>query len=111
MNSKARISRRDFVKSASGLIIAFSLTDSAVAPQLLGAAQGAPARNPKAAQLDAWLRVQPDGIVRVFTGKVDVGNGLQTAFAQIVAEELDLTPERIVVIMGDTSVTPDQGGT
>ncbi len=111
MNSKAGISRRAFVKSASGLIIAFSLTDSAVAPQLLGAPQGAPATNRKAAQLDAWLRVQPDGIVRVFTGKVDVGNGLQTAFSQIVAEELDLTPERIVVVMGDTSVTPDQGGT
>ncbi len=92
MSSKTRISRREFVKSASGLIIGFSLVDSAIAPELLAAAQQGAVANPKAARLDAWLRVEPDGAVRVFTGKVDVGLGLETAFIQIVAEELELLP-------------------
>jgi len=111
MSSKTGISRRDFVKSASGLLIGFSLIDSSIAPEFMAAAQRGAVTDPKAARLDAWLRVQPDGIVRVFTGKVDVGVGLETALAQIVAEELDLSPDRVVVVMGDTSVTTDQGGT
>ena len=110
MASKNRISRRDFVKNASGLLIGFSLADSAIAPELLAAPQAA-ATAPRTTPLDAWLRIQPDGIVRVFTGKVDVGVGLETAYAQIVAEELDVSQDHVAVVMGDTSVTTDQGGT
>ena len=56
MASKNGISRRDFVKNASGLLIGFSLADSAIAPELLAVPQGA-ATAPKTTPLDAWLRV------------------------------------------------------
>jgi nicotinate dehydrogenase subunit B len=95
--------RRDFFKLGGGLLIGFSLSDSGILPQL-AAATPAPGR------LDAWLRIMPDESVRVFTGKVDIGMGVQTGLIQVVAEELDVAPGRIQLLMGDTSATPDQGG-
>ena len=41
-------------------------------------------------QVDAWLAVQTDGTVTAFSGKVELGTGVRTALAQIVAEELDV---------------------
>ena len=104
------ISRRDFVKDAGGLLIGFSLADAAVAPQLLLAQSPAPAAPPSPTRLDAWLRIGSDGRVRVFTGKAEIGMGVETGFAQIVAEELDVAPSRVSFVMGDTSTTTDQGG-
>ena len=40
--------------------------------------------------LDAWLRIDPAGTVTVFTGKVELGQGILTAIAQIAADELDI---------------------
>jgi CO/xanthine dehydrogenase Mo-binding subunit len=67
-------------------------------------------KTPSPGQLDAWLRIEKDGTVRVFTGKVEIGMGVETGFSQIVAEELDVSPERVQFVMGDTSMTTDQGG-
>ena len=39
--------------------------------------------------LDDWLAINPDGTVTAFSGKVELGTGVRTALAQIVAEELD----------------------
>lgn len=61
--------------------------------------------------LDDWLRVDDDGAITIFSGKVELGQGLKTALAQIAAGELDVALERIRVIMGDTARTPDEGGT
>ena len=65
---------------------------------------------PSPSQLDAWLRIEKDGAIRVFTGKVEIGMGVETGFAQIVAEELDVSPEQVRFVMGDTATTTDQGG-
>jgi CO/xanthine dehydrogenase Mo-binding subunit len=62
-------------------------------------------------ELDAWVRINPDGTITVFTGKVEYGQGIKTAFAQIAAEELDVPLDRIQVVMGDTARTPDEGMT
>jgi CO/xanthine dehydrogenase Mo-binding subunit/aerobic-type carbon monoxide dehydrogenase small subunit (CoxS/CutS family) len=59
--------------------------------------------------LDSWIRINTDGTITIFTGKVDFGQGIKTAFAQIAAEELDVSIEKIRVIMGDTAQTPDEG--
>src|SRR5262249_39043695 len=56
--------------------------------------------------LDAWLRIGADGSATVFTGKVELGQGILTALAQIAAEELDLPLSRIAMISGDTARTP-----
>ena len=61
--------------------------------------------------LDAWLRINPDGSATVFTGKVELGQGIVTALAQIAAEELDLPLGRIKMISGDTGQTPNEGQT
>jgi CO/xanthine dehydrogenase Mo-binding subunit len=105
-------SRRQFFKDAGGLLIGFSMADSSILPRLLSAAETAPltAPVPSPARLDAWLRIEPNEIIRVFTGKVEIGMGVQTAMSQIVAEELDVPWQRIALVMGDTAATPDQGG-
>lgn len=103
-------SRRDFVKDAGGLLIGFSLADSPVLPRLLAAQSLEAVAVSTPDRLDAWLRIGKDGRVRVFTGKAEIGMGLETAYAQIVAEELDISPDRVTLVMGDTFITPDQGG-
>jgi CO/xanthine dehydrogenase Mo-binding subunit len=108
MTAPTSASRRGFLKAGGGLLIGFSLSDSHVVPQLIAAETSA---NPLPGRLDAWLRVGTDGSIRVFTGKVDIGMGVQTGLNQIVADELDVAFERIHLVMGDTAETPDQGGT
>jgi nicotinate dehydrogenase subunit B len=105
---KSGISRREFVRDASGLVLGFSMLDPALAPRLL--AQSAAAAPPSPRKLESWLHVLPDGGVQVFTGKLEIGMGVDTALTQIVAEELDLAPSRVKFVFGDTQVTVDQGG-
>ncbi|HEV2074461.1 MAG TPA: molybdopterin cofactor-binding domain-containing protein [Thermomicrobiales bacterium] len=59
----------------------------------------------------SFLEVDPDGTVNVYSGKVELGTGIATAFAQIVADELGVPFDRIRMVMGDTALTPDQGTT
>ena len=61
--------------------------------------------------LDDWLAINPDGTVTAFSGKVELGTGVRTALAQIVAEELEVRFERVYMVMGDTERTPDEGYT
>src|SRR5262249_34632958 len=61
--------------------------------------------------LDAWIRINADGSAIVCTGKVELGQGIVTALAQIAAEELDLPLARIRMISGDTERTPNEGMT
>ena len=64
--------------------------------------------NPRAEQ---WIGFEPDGRVRLSTGKVELGQGILTALAQIAAEELDVAPERFRVVSGDTDAAPEEGFT
>ena len=104
-------SRRRFVKDAGGLLIGFSLGNPATLPRMIGmSASPETIHTPPAASLDSWLRIERDGTIRVFTGKTDIGMGVQTALIQIVAEELDVSPQSVSIVMGDTGTTVDQGG-
>ncbi len=62
-------------------------------------------------RLDRWLRINRDGTVAVFPGKVEIGQGILTALAQIVAEELDVGLERVRLAPANTSYSPDEGMT
>ena len=62
-------------------------------------------------QVDSFLAIHRDGTLTVFTGKVDIGTGGRIALRQMVAEELDVAPDRIALIEGDTALTPDQART
>lgn len=110
MPPKAVLSRREFIRDAGGMVIGFSLADATVLPRVLAASPEDTMKIPSPSQLDAWLRIEKDGAIRVFTGKVEIGMGIETGFAQIVAEELDVSPERVHIVMGDTATTTDQGG-
>ncbi|HET9830117.1 MAG TPA: molybdopterin cofactor-binding domain-containing protein, partial [Vicinamibacterales bacterium] len=105
---KSGITRREFVRDAGGLVIGFTMLESALAPRLL--AQTPVAAGPSPTKLESWLHVLPDGGVQVFTGKLEIGMGVDTALTQIVAEELDLAPSRVKFVFGDTATTVDQGG-
>lgn len=104
------ISRRELLKGAGALVVSFSLTGAAVRALAQGGAQSASAE-PDPASLDSWIAVSQDESVTVFTSKVELGTGTETALAQIVAEELDVPFGRVRMEAGDTSNAVDQGVT
>jgi nicotinate dehydrogenase subunit B len=62
-------------------------------------------------EADLFLAVRGDGSVVAFNGHVDLGTGIGTALAQIVAEELDVPLTRVSVVLGHTAEAPNQGPT
>jgi len=108
MSATARsVSRRDFLK-AGGLVVGFTLVSRFALGQ-------EPARLPGSLNgnrmLDAWLRIDLNGTVTILTGKIELGQGIGTALAQIAADELDVDLKRIEVVHGDTAQTPNEGQT
>jgi nicotinate dehydrogenase subunit B len=70
-----------------------------------------PAGSGAAGGFETFIRITSDGSVTAFNGHVDLGTGIRTALGQIVAEELDVSFARVVVVLGDTSLVPNQGAT
>ena len=62
-------------------------------------------------RIEHRIRIDPDGTVTAFSGKVEFGQGIRTAFAQIVADELDVPIEKVRVVAGDTALAPVDEGT
>ncbi len=62
-------------------------------------------------RLDRWLQINADGTVTVRTGKVEIGQGIVSAMAQIAADELDVNYSRMRMVPVDTSLSPDEGST
>jgi nicotinate dehydrogenase subunit B len=60
---------------------------------------------------ETFIKITADGSVTAFNGHVDLGTGIRTALGQIVAEELDVSFARVVLVLGDTSRVPNQGPT
>jgi nicotinate dehydrogenase subunit B len=60
---------------------------------------------------ETFIRITADGAVAAYNGHVDLGTGIRTALGQIVAEELDVSFARVVVVLGDTTRVPNQGPT
>src|SRR6185503_15524291 len=96
------LSRRDFVQVVgAGLLISV-----AVSPVL---AQRA--RDDRPVNLAKRLHIGADGTITVLTSKVEVGQGSRTQLTQAAAEELHVPVGQIRLIMADTAVVPDDGGT
>jgi len=103
--------RRDFLKTSGALVVSFGAASLA---ERVGVAQGqfgTRASHIDPAQLDSWIAIGADGRVTAYTGKCELGQGILTAQAQLVAEELSVPLDRVNVIMCDTEVCPDQGTT
>jgi len=110
--------RREFLRASGALVVSFSAAGCAIDPPAparaaapLPAAGGTWPATVDAAALDSWLRIAADGSVTASVGKIEAGMGIGTAFAQLVAEELDVPLERVTIVMGDTATTVDQRGT
>jgi nicotinate dehydrogenase subunit B len=70
-----------------------------------------PASPVEAVKFETFIRITADGSVTAYNGHVDLGTGIRTALGQIVAEELDVSFARVVVVLGATSLVPNQGAT
>jgi len=106
----AALDRREFFRQSGALVVGFTLASAGLAQQLAPRPQ-LPGSLSNNRMLDGWLRINADGTVTVFTGKVELGQGILTALAQIAAEELDIAYERVEMISADTSRSPDEGMT
>mgnify|MGYP000368439117 CR=1 FL=1 len=102
------ISRRALLAAGGGLALAFGLSGAGQAVESTGTLPGSLAANP---ELDAWLRIDATGAVTLLTGKVELGQGVLTALTQILADALDVAPEVIQVVSGDTDLSPNEGPT
>ena len=60
---------------------------------------------------ETFIKITANGAITAFNGHVDLGTGIRTALGQIVAEELDVSFARVIVVLGDTSLVPNQGAT
>ena len=110
--SPAELDRRALLAGMGSLTVAFSF-----APARADPAQDLATHEVKEAyagktvastDVDAYLAIDADGRVTLFSGKVDLGTGVETALTQMVAEELDVPMARVTVVQGDTLLTPDQ---
>src|SRR6516162_3739707 len=100
------IDRRSLFKGTGALVISIGIPGG-----FATAAPGAAVKPPLAPdQIDSWLAIKADGGVVAYFGKMDMGQGVDVAIAQIVAEELDVPLARVEVVMGDTALTVNQGG-
>jgi nicotinate dehydrogenase subunit B len=105
MNS---LDRRQFLKAmGGGLIVSFSTAPLAEG-QYRSRSSGGPVSPP---DFNAFLRVGEDGRVACFTGKVELGQGIITSLAQMLAEELDVPLTSVDMVMGDTDLCPYDAGT
>ena len=107
----AGFSRRSFLKSTGALIITFSVAGIYRTAEAQENFAGGVAGSPPLEQVDSWIAIGADGNVTAYTGKCELGQGIATAQAQLVAEELAVPFSRVKLIYCDTSMTPDQGVT
>jgi nicotinate dehydrogenase subunit B len=106
------LTRRGLLAGGGALVVSFSMLPALAqeAVQL-----GEPVKLPGSLNderfLDSWIRIGGDGKITVFTGKVELGQGIRTALLQVAAEELEVETTDIDLITADTELTPDEGFT
>ena len=108
-SASTSIDRRMLLQGSAAMVIGFSLNDAQA--QQRSTPDLKPGKSLKLDDVDAFLALAADGTVTVYCGKVDLGTGLRIAIPQMVAEELELPLSKVVLIEGDTALTPDQGPT
>jgi len=103
------LGRREFLKRFGGGIFVFVSLGDFVAAQEAGRGRGGRPSLPS--DFNAFLRIGEDGRVACFTGKIEMGQGVITSLAQMLAEELDTPLDSVDMVMGDTELCPWDMGT
>ena len=106
------LDRRHFIKTF-GLGILFIVPTTRVLAQESGQAESGRSRFNDNAPKDvgAWIHIDEEGIVNVFTGKVEFGQNIRTSLTQAVADEMHVPATSIRIVMGDTDLVPFDLGT
>jgi CO/xanthine dehydrogenase Mo-binding subunit len=102
-----QLDRRDFLKLCGGGLMVSLERMAAVAQE----AGGNFRQHELPTEVSAWVHIDENSKVTVFTGKVEVGQNIRTSLAQLVAEELRVPFDAITMVMGDTDLTPWDMGT
>ncbi len=88
MNAGVELSRRDFLRVSGGagvgLVVAFSL------PSCTRGSESALAPTPGSGELNAFIRIAPDGVATFTIPKAEMGQGVWTALSRLLAEELEI---------------------
>ncbi len=106
------LDRRDFVKVFGAGIAVFLVAKGTFAQQgESGGRRGGFGGEQMPKEISAWLHVNEDGAITVYTGKVEIGQNIRTSLAQAVAEEMHAPFPSISLVMGDTQLTPFDMGT
>src|SRR6476469_5102385 len=94
MNDLLAVSRRRVLKAGGAVIVSFALF-----PAFKSYPQGASAAKPiSLTEVDSFLSIDSGGLATIYSGKVDIGTGVRTAFTQIAAEELDLPMKSVTIL-------------
>ena len=101
------LERRDFLRVVGGGLVVVAAIPSVFAQE---SGRGAQARG-DTPDLSAWLHIDEQGRVTVYTGKTEIGQNIRTSLAQAVADELRLPLGAITMVMADTDLTPYDAGT
>lgn len=111
----AELRRRDLLKRGGSLTLAFGFPLELAMAQTSAPTPAAAPHLPGDLQihrrLSAWLRINADQTVTLFVGKVELGQGILTALAQLCADELDVDLARVQIVSGDTARVPNEGVT
>jgi len=103
-NSPMQLDRRKFLQlTGSGLVLLFTVGDT----PLLAQSQG----RSLPTDFNAFLKIGEDGRVACYTGKIEMGQGVNTSLGQMLAEELDVSIDVVDVVMGNTDLCPWDRGT
>jgi nicotinate dehydrogenase subunit B len=107
--SSFEMNRREFIKlTGGGIYVLFTIKDSLA---FLQERQGRRFQPNLPTDFNAFLRIGEDGRVSCYTGKIEMGQGVVTSLAQMLADELDVSLDSVDMVMGDTNLCPWDMGT
>ncbi|WP_338500674.1 xanthine dehydrogenase family protein molybdopterin-binding subunit [Delftia tsuruhatensis] len=107
-----QLTRRNLLK-LGGMVMVSSVAAAGLVAESTGTAPAVAGAFPipPIDRVSSFIAIGADGSVTAYHGHVDLGTGIRTSLAQLVADELDVEFERITMVLGHTGRTPNQGPT
>ena len=107
-----QLTRRNLLK-LGGMVMVSSVAAAGLVAESTGTAPAVASAFPipPIDRVSSFIAIGADGSVTAYHGHVDLGTGIRTSLAQLVADELDVEFERITMVLGHTGRTPNQGPT